>query len=160
MITFKAMGVQAFDFSTLMKFNLHTFCAKWKAWKSTISPPLQSLQTAAEKLIKISFQTNSIALMFKLGHHLLFFGCSFQYIFIGPEFDHCLPLSVTHWLTHCCLVNLIDVILACEDANSKLVDVVSVADDGCVGNNLLQIRKLRFVQKAKLLFRLWARGLV
>ena len=43
--------------------------------------------------------------------------------------------------------------LACEDANSKLVDVVSVADDGCVGNNLLQIRKLRFVQKAKLLFK-------
>ena len=50
--------------------------------------------------------------------------------------------------------------LACEDANSKLVDVVSVADDGCVGNNLLQIRKLRFVQKAKLVFRLWAQGLV
>ena len=50
--------------------------------------------------------------------------------------------------------------LACEDANSKLVDVVSVADDGCVGNNLLQIRKLRFVQKDKLVFRLWAQGLV
>ena len=44
--------------------------------------------------------------------------------------------------------------LACEDANSKLVDAVIIADDGCVGNNLLQIRKLRFVQKAKLLFRL------
>ena len=71
-------------------------------------------------------------------------------IFIGPESDHCLPLSVTD----SCLVNLIDVTLACEDANSKLVDVVIVADDDCVGNNLLQIRKLRFVQKAKLLFRL------
>ena len=44
--------------------------------------------------------------------------------------------------------------LACEDANSKLVDVVIVADDGCVGNSLLWIQKLRFVQKAKLLFRL------
>ena len=79
-------------------------------------------------------------------------------IFIGSESDHCLPLpltdSLTDSLTHSCLVTLIDVILACEDANSKLVDVVSVADDGCVGNNLLQIRKLRFVQKAKLLFRL------
>ena len=50
--------------------------------------------------------------------------------------------------------------LACEDANSKLVDVVTVADGDRVGNNLLQIRKLRFVQKAKLLFRLWAQGLV
>ena len=34
--------------------------------------------------------------------------------------------------------------LAFEDANSKLVDVVSVADEDCVGNNLLQIWKLRF----------------
>ena len=45
--------------------------------------------------------------------------------FIGPESDHCLPLSVTDSLTNsltdCCLVNLIDVTLACEDANSKLV---------------------------------------
>ena len=73
-------------------------------------------------------------------------------IFIRPESDHCLPLSLTDSITHCltdsCLVNFIDVTLACEDTNSKLVDVVSVADDGCVGNNLLQIRKLRFVQKA------------
>ena len=53
-------------------------------------------------------------------------------IFIGPESDHCLPLSVTHSLTHSltdsCLVNLIDVTLACEDANLKLVEVVTVAD--------------------------------
>ena len=62
--------------------------------------------------------------------------------------------SLTHSLTHSCLVNLIDVILACEDANSKLVDVVTVADENCVGNNLLHISKLRFGQKAKLLFRL------
>ena len=62
-------------------------------------------------------------------------------IFIGPESDHCLPLSLTHsltdWLTDSCLVNLIDVALACEDANSKLVDVVTVADEDRVGNNLL-----------------------
>ena len=44
----------------------------------------------------------------------------------------------------------------CEDANSKLVDVVPVAD--CVGNNLLQTLMLRFGQKAKLLFK--AQGLV
>ena len=47
--------------------------------------------------------------------------------------------------------------LACEDANSKLVEVVTVADVddvGRVGNSLLQIWKLRFGHKAKLLFRL------
>ena len=37
--------------------------------------------------------------------------------------------------------------LACEDANSKLFDVVTVADDDRIGNNLLQIWKLRFGQK-------------
>ena len=53
--------------------------------------------------------------------------------------------------------------LACEDANSKFVDVVTVADvDDMdrVGNNLLQIWKLRFGHKAKLLLRLCAQGLV
>ena len=48
-------------------------------------------------------------------------------VFIGPESDHwqCLSLtdSLTHSLTHSRLVNLIDVTLACEDANSKLVEV-------------------------------------
>ena len=51
---------------------------------------------------------------------------------------------------------MIDVTLACEDANSKLFDVVTVADvddEDRVGNSLLQISKLRFGQKAKLLFR-------
>ena len=42
--------------------------------------------------------------------------------------------------------------LACEDANSKLVDVVTVADDDRVGNSLLHIWQLRFGPKAKLLF--------
>ena len=44
--------------------------------------------------------------------------------------------------------------LACEDANSKLVDVVTVADvddEDHVGNSLLQNWKLRFSHKAKLL---------
>ena len=53
-------------------------------------------------------------------------------VFIGPESDHWQCLSVTHSLTdsltHCRLVNLFDVTLACEDANSKLVEVVTVAD--------------------------------
>ena len=65
--------------------------------------------------------------------------------------------SLTHSLTDSCLVNLIDVILACEDANSKLVEVVTVADvdaEDRVGNSLLQIWELSFGHKAKLLFRL------
>ena len=55
--------------------------------------------------------------------------------------------SVTPWR----LVNMIDVTLACEDAYSKLVEVVTVADvsdEDCVGNSLLQIWKLRFGHKA------------
>ena len=47
--------------------------------------------------------------------------------------------------------------LACEDANSKLVDVVTVTDVDVkdrVDNSLLQIWKLRFGHRAKLLFRL------
>ena len=36
--------------------------------------------------------------------------------------------SLTHSLTNSRLVNLIDVTLACEDANSKLVEVITVAD--------------------------------
>ena len=54
--------------------------------------------------------------------------------FIAPESDHWQPLSVTNLLTHlnsltnCCLIDLIDVTLACEDAIPKLVEVVSVDD--------------------------------
>ena len=43
--------------------------------------------------------------------------------------------------------------LACEDAYSKLVEVVTVADvsdENRVGNSLLQIWKLRFGNKALL----------
>ena len=82
------------------------------------------------------------------------------YIFIGPESDHCLPLSLTDSLTdsltNCRLANFIDVTLACEDGNSKLVEVVTVAnvdDEDRAGNSLLQIWELRFGHKAKLLFR-------
>ena len=47
--------------------------------------------------------------------------------------------------------------LACGDANSKLVEVVTVADvddENRVGNSLLQIWTLTFGPKATLLFRL------
>ena len=38
-------------------------------------------------------------------------------------------MLVSNSLTDSCLVNLIDVTLACEDAYSKLVEVVTVADN-------------------------------
>ena len=78
-------------------------------------------------------------------------------IIIGPESDHWECLSLTHSLTHSCLVNLSDVTLACEDANSKLIEVIAVADvdnEERVGNSLLQIWKLRSGHIAKLLFKL------
>ena len=56
-------------------------------------------------------------------------------------------------LTNCCLVDLIDVTLACEDANSKLVEVVTVAPvdaEDHVGNSLLEIWELTFGTKTKL----------
>ena len=62
---------------------------------------------------------------------------------------------VSNSLTESCLVNLIDVSLVCEDAYSKVVAVVTIADvsdEDRVGNSLFQIWKLRFGQKAKLLF--------
>ena len=39
-----------------------------------------------------------------------------------------LTAKLTNWLTHSFLVDLTEVTLAFEDANSKLLDVVSVAD--------------------------------
>ena len=60
-------------------------------------------------------------------------------------------MLVTNSLPPSCLVNLIDVTLACAYAYSKLVEVVIVADvsdEDCVGNTLLQIWKPRFGNKA------------
>ena len=60
-----------------------------------------------------------------------------------------------------CLINLIDVTLACEDANSKLVEVANVAnvdDEDHVGNSLLHTWDLGLGNKAKLLLRLSAQG--
>ena len=61
---------------------------------------------------------------------------------------------LTDWLTNS---------MACEDTNSKLVEVVTVADvdaEDHVGNSLLQIWELTFGSKAKLLFRLLSKRLV
>ena len=66
-------------------------------------------------------------------------------IITGPESDHWQCLSVTDSLTDGRLVNLIDVTLACEDGNSKLVEVVTVVevdDEKRVDNSLVQIWKV------------------
>ena len=66
-------------------------------------------------------------------------------------------LSLTHSLTYCRLVNLIDVTLACEDDNSKLVQVVTVIEvdyEKRVDNSLVQIWKVKFSHKVNFLFRL------
>ena len=58
--------------------------------------------------------------------------------------------SLTKSQTNCSLVDLIDVTLACEDVNSKLVEVVIVAEvdvEKRIGNNLLQILDLRLGHK-------------
>ena len=60
-------------------------------------------------------------------------------------------------LTYSRLVNLIDVTLACEYDNSKLVEVVTVAnvdDEKRVDNSLVQNWKVKFCHKVKFLFRL------
>ena len=65
-----------------------------------------------------------------------------------------MAMLVTHSLTNC-LVNMIDVTMACEYANSKLVEVVTVADVNAekrVDDSLVKIWKLKFGHKAKLLF--------
>ena len=46
--------------------------------------------------------------------------------------------------------------LGCEDANSKLVEVVTVAhvnDEKCVDNSLVQIWKVKFGHKVKFLLK-------
>ena len=78
------------------------------------------------------------------------FGCSFLFIIVWVVFyqtrvDYWQPLSLSDSVTEWRLINVIDVTLACEDANSKHVEVFTVAyvDEDCVGNSLLQIWKLR-----------------
>ena len=64
-------------------------------------------------------------------------------------------MLVTHSLTDSRLVNLIDVTLACEDGNSKLVEVVTVVDiddEKPVDNSLVQIWKVNFGHKVNFLF--------
>ena len=56
--------------------------------------------------------------------------------------------------TDCRLVNFIDVTLACEDGNSKFVEVVTVVEvdvEKHVDNGLVQIWKINFGHKVEFL---------
>ena len=77
--------------------------------------------------------------------------CILICFFMGPESDHWQCSSVTHSLTDCSLVNLIDVTLACEDAYSILVEVFTVAgvDDEDSVSSLLQICRVRKTPSAR-----------
>ena len=79
-------------------------------------------------------------------------------LFIGPESDHWLPLSLTHSLTHSLSpVDLIDVSLAYEDAILTFHEAVTVADvdaEKYVDDSLVQIWKLTFGHIIKFLSRL------
>ena len=51
------------------------------------------------------------------------------------------------YISHCCIVDLTNMTLAFEDANSKLLDVVSVADvevEEWVDDSLVEILRLMF----------------
>ena len=58
--------------------------------------------------------------------------------FIGPESDHCLVLTLTDWLTDSLISLRLD---WCDSPNSKLLDVVCVAD---VEHILVEILRLKF----------------
>ena len=63
---------------------------------------------------------------------------------LAALFSESLTAKLTNWLTHSFLVDSTEVTLAFEDANSKLLDVVSVADDDkeCFDNSLVEILNL------------------
>ena len=70
-------------------------------------------------------------------------------LFFYQTWVRSLATLVTNSLTHC-LIDLIDVTLTFEDANSKLLDVVSVADINaleCEDYRLVEIMKLMFGQE-------------
>ena len=83
---------------------------------------------------------NQVLSMVKLSPIAINFGCDSVY----RTQVRSLAMLVSDALTHSCLVNLIDVTLACEDANSILVEVVTVDAEKRVDNSLVQIWELKF----------------
>ena len=120
MILFSAdssLGMMIKMVKSWLKFKLEVPSSFIALIPKTFKRPIGvKVNDCANAYIMLLITLNIWWIMVKIMEHL---------IFIGPESDHWLCLSLTHslpnWLTDCCLVNLIDVTLACEDANSKLV---------------------------------------
>ena len=128
---------------------------------SSSSSPLQSI--TRQKISNLCLETTPfLSDPGKLSHALsyMWFVCTGYYKCICQCFyrtqvrSYWRCLSVTHhWLTdsltYSCLVNLIDVTLACQDVNLKLelVTVPDVDDGKRVGDSWVQIWKLKFGQK-------------
>ena len=83
-------------------------------WRGVSSPRLDDLERPERYLRWSQRQPGK--------HRHVFYQLWYRNLFIGS--DHWLPLSLTHSLTPCCLVDLVDVSLACENANSKLVGML------------------------------------
>ena len=69
-----------------------------------------------------------------------------------------LATLVSNSLTHSCLVDLIDVTLVCDYANSKLVEVVTVVDADArklVDDSLVQLWNLKFAHKTRYLVKIF-----
>ena len=99
-------------------------------------------------LVRSSFQ-NDLHLPIGGPHPVLYFTTQITKKYCTAM---CYPCQ---WLTHSCLVYLTDVTLAPEDANSKLLDVISVADIDAqerVDDSLVGFLKLKFGEELRLRF--------
>ena len=133
-----------FIFSREKRINCNKICKKNEKWRCWSHLFWRKCQCLCNYLLK-----------YKLTKNCFVETQAWIRLIIGPESDHWQSLSLTDsltdWLTDCRLVNLIDVTMACEDAYSKLIEVVAVAnvsDEDRDGNTLLQIWKRWFGHKA------------
>ena len=117
--------------------KVHISLTSWKNCKSC--PSYEDQKVSVKRKSKVTI------FLLRVSSHSRPF-CPLSLIYYRTRVQS-LAMLVTNSLTHSLtdnsdshLVNLIDVTLACEDANSKLVEVVTVADvddEDRVGNSLL-----------------------
>ena len=115
------LGLLIFEQNKKIEWGFHHFYQHncWSVCTSNLDAVKLyiNLKMAVQLLLKFSFYQTRVRSLFTLVSN-----------------------SLTHWLTHSCLVNLIDMILACKDANSKLVDIVTIAEEDRVGINFCRFR--------------------
>ena len=140
--TWGSLSLEAPKIRSATRVGAFQECEMCPREASCLHQSLGSPKTWSSKLLTTWYLENRVVLQWQLYFARLSWKRVNQLmsIFIGPESDHWQCLSLTDWLTDSCLVDFIDVTLACEDANSKLVDAVTVADDDSVGKKLLPTR--------------------